>query len=646
MKKWSGGVMILALAMILIFRYSLVGRQPQKQSAYSFFHYHPENDALTKDDSEFIMPSEIRVKTVPKPKPKLKPSTKPSKKPHLVNVQGLDQLYNSHNMSQQDSKALLVWAYMRPLLSRSDALPETAQGVKEASVAWKDLVSIIEEEKASDFSSSNGPENKNCPSSVNTLDKSVLGDGAILQFPCGLIEDSSISMLGIPDGPSGSFLIELIGSTLSGDSEPPIILHYNVSLPGNNMTEEPFIVQSTWTKELGWGKEERCPAHRSANSLKVDGLVLCNEQVVRSTSEENLNTSRPSNDMLTNVSKGSDHGTVSFPFVEGTPFTATLWVGLEGFHVTVNGRHETSFAYREKLEPWSVGKVKVSGGLNLLSALAKDLPVSEDHDLVVDVELLKAPSIPKKRLVMLVGVFSSGNNFERRMALRRSWMQYEPVRSGDVAVRFFIGLHKNKQVNYELWREAQAYGDIQLMPFVDYYSLISLKTIAICIMGTKVLPAKFIMKTDDDAFVRIDEVLSSLKEKSTNGLLYGLISFESSPQRDKDSKWYISNKEWPHASYPPWAHGPGYIISRDIAKFIVQGHQERDLQLFKLEDVAMGIWIEELRNSGQEVHYTNDERFFNAGCQSNYILAHYQSPRLVLCLWEKLLKEKRPNCCE
>ena len=43
--------------------------------------------------------------------------------------------------------------------------------------------------------------------------------------------------------------------------------------------------------------------------------------------------------------------------------------------------------------------------------------------------------------------------------------------------------HKNNQVNYELWREAQAYGDIQLMPFVDYYSLIALKTVAICIFG-------------------------------------------------------------------------------------------------------------------------------------------------------------------
>lgn len=61
-------------------------------------------------------------------------------------------------------------------------------------------------------------------------------------------------------------------------------------------------------------------------------------------------------------------------------------------------------------------------------------------------------------------------------------------------------------------------------------------------MQTKILPAKYIMKTDDDAFVRIDEVLSSLKEKPSNGLLYGLIEFDSSPHREKDSKWYISDE--------------------------------------------------------------------------------------------------------
>ena len=49
------------------------------------------------------------------------------------------------------------------------------------------------------------------------------------------------------------------------------------------------------------------------------------------------------------------------------------------------------------------------------------------------------------------------------------------------------------------------------------------------------------MKTDDDAFVRVDEVLASLKRiKVTNALLYGLINSDSRPHRNPDSKWYIS----------------------------------------------------------------------------------------------------------
>lgn len=38
-------------------------------------------------------------------------------------------------------------------------------------------------------------------------------------------------------------------------------------------------------------------------------------------------------------------------------------------------------------------------------------------------------------------------------------------------------------------------------------------------------------------------------------------------------------QEWRHSSYPPWAHGPGYIISHDVAKFIVAGHRDRDLMV-------------------------------------------------------------------
>lgn len=161
------------------------------------------------------------------------------------------------------------------------------------------------------------------------------------------------------------------------------------------------------------------------------------------------------------------------------------------------------------LKPWLVSAVKVSGGLKILSALATRLPIPHDNASLIIEEKLKAPSLSGTRIELLVGVFSTGNNFKRRMALRRSWMQYEAVRSGKVAVRFLIGLvsyfcklrfllgfihflsitwrffgqHTSEQVNLEMWREAKAYGDIQFMPFVDYYGLLSLKTVALCILG-------------------------------------------------------------------------------------------------------------------------------------------------------------------
>ncbi|XP_058076946.1 hydroxyproline O-galactosyltransferase GALT3-like isoform X2 [Magnolia sinica] len=543
MKKWSGGTLILALAMILVLRYSFMESHPQKQSPFGFFKDLSENGTRL-EGNDISRPAQL---------PEI---LEHSKRPRLISVEGVDGLYSWSDISEAESRVKLVWSQMQHLISRSDSLPETAQGVKEASIAWKDLVATLEKEKSlSAINNSlylNDTEDQNCPFSFSVLNSTSLTNGS-LKFPCGLVQDSSISIVGIPTEHNGSFQIELVGSQLPGELDSPVILHYNVSLQGDSLMRDPVILQNTWTADHGWGVEERCPANAASGNTKVDGLVRCNEQVGGTIRDETVNGSQLSSRKLL-VSKGSGHISYSFPFVEGHPFTATLWVGVDGFHMTVNGRHETSFAYRE---------------------------------------------------------------------------------------------HKNGQVNVELWKEAQRYGDIQLMPFVDYYSLITLKTIAICFFGTKILPAKYIMKTDDDAFVRIDQVLSILKEKKvSDGLLYGLISFDSTPHRDKDSKWYISEKEWPHASYPPWAHGPGYIISRDIAKFIVQGHQERNLKLFKLEDVAMGIWVEQYKKRGRKVHYMTDDRFHNAGCESDYILAHYQGPRLMLCLWEKLQKEHQPICCE
>ncbi|KAL8150170.1 hypothetical protein V2J09_019978 [Rumex salicifolius] len=555
-------------------------------------------------------------------------------------------LFVPRNMTKEEKHSLLTWNHLKHLINQPIALPNAIDATREAANAWSSLMNSVESESiGGNHSLSRKPKTKQCPPFLDKINATRHSDNSYrLPIPCGLTQGSSITFIGIPHGVLGNFKIELTGEHIPGEPEPPVILHYNVRLRGDKVTEDPVIVQNTWTVAHDWDAEERCPSSAPEKNKKVDELDQCSEMVGRNT---NL-TWRGGSPI--NGSKGPSllHQTKQyFPFRIGYPFVATLRVGSEGMQMTVDGKHITSFAFRENLEPWLVNEARISGELQLKSILASSLPTSEDLEHVIDLEALKSPPLPKhKDLDLLVGVFSTANNFKRRMAVRRTWMQYPLVRSGDVAVRFFVGLHKSQRVNVELWNEAKAYGDVQLMPFVDYYSLITWKTLAICIFGTNVVSAKYIMKTDDDAFVRVDEVLNSLhKVNVKSGLLYGLINSDSQPHRNTDSKWYISPEEWPEDKYPPWAHGPGYVVSYDIAKKVSKRHKEGRLKMFKLEDVAMGIWIDSMKKEGLQVRYERDKRVYNEGCKDGYLVAHYQGPSQMLCLWQKLKEAKNAICC-
>jgi hypothetical protein len=82
----------------------------------------------------------------------------------------------------------------------------------------------------------------------------------------------------------------------------------------------------------------------------VDGLVRCNEKVGASIIQENNSTMiNATGNQPGDGQRAKEHSQLSgsFSIVEGEPFTLTLWAGVEGFHITVNGQHETSFVYRE-----------------------------------------------------------------------------------------------------------------------------------------------------------------------------------------------------------------------------------------------------------------------------------------------------------
>ncbi|KAL0917036.1 hypothetical protein M5K25_012076 [Dendrobium thyrsiflorum] len=636
MKKLSGGLILVSLFVLLLLRYGMVENPLAEMSLPSPF---------SRNNSQhlhWVAAGVDELVVVPNPK----------NESEIISTGSLmSHLSIPLNLSAEELLSLQTWKHMIHLVNHSEGLTQAIEAVKEAVTAWEGLMSSIEDEglaRSGNGSKSKRLKEKQCPYSVIKMNASEFSVGDFrLKIPCGLVQGSSLTVIGTPQGILGNFKIDLMGTTLPGEQDPPIILHYNVRLLGDKITENPVIVQNTWTLANDWGPEDRCPSPDPDNNKKVDDLDQCSE-VVGEDDKQSFTSKLSSHTSARNLSK--DEGIKPrryFPFKQGYLAISTLRIGTEGIQMSVNGKHITSFAFREALEPWLVNEARILGDIKLLSVLASGLPTSEDSEHVTDLELLKSAPLPIHKAVdLFIGVFSTANNFKQRMAVRRTWMQYPAVRSGVVVVRFFVGLHKNQLVNEELWNEAATYGDIQLMPFVDYYSLITWKTVAICIYGTNIVSAKYVMKTDDDAFVRIDEMLSSLNRTIvTHGLLYGRISNDDIPNRNPDSKWYISPEEWPGQRYPPWAHGPGYVVSKDIANAVYMQHKKGQLKMFKLEDVAMGIWTDDMKKTGMHVKYVNDDRIHIGGCEEGYLVAHYQQPREMLCLWQKLQEMNQPRCC-
>ncbi|KAI0527437.1 hypothetical protein KFK09_003038 [Dendrobium nobile] len=535
---------------------------------------------------------------------------------------------------------------------------------KSARDAWEVGRKLFEELR-SRMASAPSDENRTdekCLHSIMINGKDFMKGGRVMILPCGLTLGSHITLVAKPyrahaehdpkisilkDGDEAvmvsQFMMELQGLKTVDGEDPPRILHFNPRLKGD-WSGRPVIEQNTCYR-MQWGTAQRCEGWKSrADEETVDGLVKC-EKWIRDdhNHSEESKTTWWLNRLIGRKKKVSIEW--PYPFVEDKLFVLTLSAGLEGYHVNVDGRHVTSFPYRTSFVLEDATGLSINGDLDVQSIFAASLPSSHpSFSPQRSLELLpewQALPLPDEPVELFIGILSAGNHFAERMAVRKSWM--ESVRkSPNIVARFFVALHGRKDVNLELKKELEYFGDIVIVPYVDSYDLVVLKTVAICEYGFRAVKAKYIMKCDDDTFVRVKFVMKEIKKIPVNKSLYvGNINYYHKPLRH--GKWAVTYEEWPEEDYPPYANGPGYVVSSDIANFIVSEFEKHKLRLFKMEDVSMGMWVEQF-NSSRPVEYVHSDKFCQFGCIDGYFTAHYQSPRQMMCMWSKL-QAGRPHCC-
>ncbi|XAR72511.1 Galactosylxylosylprotein 3-beta-galactosyltransferase [Bertholletia excelsa] len=528
--------------------------------------------------------------------------------------------------------------------------------------AWEEVDQINEKDISQSSILEGKPES--CPSWVSMSGEDLIRADHIMFLPCGLAAGSSITVAGTPHyahqefvpqlaklrrGDAlvqvSQFMVELQGLKSVVGEDPPKILHLNPRLRGD-WSRRPVIEHNTCYR-MQWGTAQRCDGllSKNDNDMLVDGHVRC-EKWMRNDIVD-LKESRTTSWFKRFIGRPQKpEVTWPFPFVEGRLFILTARAGVDGFHINVGGRHVTSFPYRTGFTLEDATGLAIKGDVDVHSVYATSLPAS--HPSFSPQRVLemfpkwKSYPLPKHPIQLFVGVLSATNHFAERMAVRKTWLQSPAVKSSNVVVRFFVALNPRKEVNAILKKEAAYFGDIVILPFMDRYELVVLKTIAICEYGVQNVTAAHIMKCDDDTFVRVDTVLKEIEGVPPKRSLYmGNLNLLHRPLRS--GKWAVTYEEWPEEVYPPYANGPGYVISSDIAKFIVSQHVNRRLRLFKMEDVSMGMWVEQF-NSSTPVQYSHNWKFCQYGCLEDYYTAHYQSPRQMICLWDNLARG-RAHCC-
>ncbi|XVF84828.1 hypothetical protein PTKIN_Ptkin17bG0071100 [Pterospermum kingtungense] len=550
----------------------------------------------------------------------------------------------------------------------NDEFSELHKTARHASVVgkklWDDLQSG-QNKSDSELERQNQSKNRtgSCPDSISLSGAEFVKRGRIFVLPCGLTLGSHITVVGMPhwahaeydpkiavlkEGDESmmvsQFMMELQGLKTVDGEDPPRILHFNPRLKGD-WSGKPVIEQNTCYR-MQWGSALRCEGWKSrADEETVDGQVKCEKW---NRDDDNGSEESKASWWLNRLIGRKKKVALDwpYPFAEGKLFVLTLRAGLEGYHVNVDGLHVTSFPYGTGFVLEDATGLSLKGDLDVHSVFAATLPTSHPNFApqkhLERLSKWKATPLPDGNVELFIGILSAGNHFAERMAVRKSWMQHKLIKSSKVVARFFVALNGRKEVNVELKKEADYFGDVILVPYMDNYDLVVLKTVAICEYGVRTVATKYIMKCDDDTFVRVDAVIKEAKKVGDKSLYIGNMNYYHKPLRH--GKWAVTYEEWPEEDYPPYANGPGYIVSADIARFIVAEFEKHKLRLFKMEDVSMGMWVEKF-NSSRPVEYQHSLKFCQFGCIEDYYTAHYQSPRQMLCMWDKLLNQGKPQCC-
>lgn len=251
---------------------------------------------------------------------------------------------------------------------------------------------------------------------------------------------------------------------------------------------------------------------------------------------------------------------------------------------------------------------------------------------------------------VVVFVFSSVTDagLARRDGIRSSWStlpQKMRIEDSSVIIRFVVGLEGvSETLQEQVQGEQKVHNDIILLPVADTYAALTSKLAGSLTWAHRNLNFQYLMKVDDDTFVRLDAVEKTLRELDNDreeiGLYWGYFDGRAPVKRAgkwKEEKWLLCD------TYLPYAVGGGYVLSSDLVQFVAENHLK--FVYYNSEDVSLGAWLAPLQVT--RVHDMRfDTQWASRGCLNSHIVSHKQTPQMMKDKFDTLLLSGGTKMCD
>ena len=158
--------------------------------------------------------------------------------------------------------------------------------------------------------------------------------------------------------------------------------------------------------------------------------------------------------------------------------------------------------------------------------------------------------------------------------------------SGVAAVTASAG-HYPLDTQSLLYAEHTKYGDLIQGNFIDDYHNLTFKNIMGLKWVSRYCPnATYLLKSDDDAFIDVGQLNNFLNRTFPDGADQQTILCNVFPDGTtvlKEGKWAVTEKEYPHATYPAFCGGLAYLMTPELAKHLMRASQW--VPFFWIDDV-------------------------------------------------------------